>query len=94
MAVIDFIRVTQTGNYLWDFVWVVGGEHFRCSPVVFAAGSEDHLNISSKDAIKLRRVSQCRGKPCEVTEVDPGLIMALDRGMRFHAVKYLKPSTL
>ena len=49
MAPINFIHANHTGNALRDYVWEVDGAEFRCSPVVYAAGSEDHLNVSSRD---------------------------------------------
>ena len=78
MPGIDFIRVTQTGNCFWDHVWVIKGEHWRSCPVVLAKGSEDHLNVLSRDTTVLRRVTQCRGDVCK-KEDDPNLILALKR---------------
>ena len=60
-------------------MWVIDGEQFRSSPVVLAAGSRDHSNVSSRDTTTLRRVNQCRREPCSVPEVNPGLTMALYR---------------
>jgi hypothetical protein len=57
MPQIDFIRVSQTSNELWDHVWKINGEHWRCCPVVKAKGSGDHLNVSSRDTTVLRRVA-------------------------------------
>ena len=75
---IDFMRLTQTSNELWDHVWGINGEHWRCCPVVCAKGSEDHLNVSSRDTTVVRRVTQCQGDVGK-KEDDPSLRLALQR---------------
>ena len=54
MAAINFVRIAQSANPLNDYVWELDGEALRHSPVVYAPGSEDHLNKSSRDMVTLR----------------------------------------
>ena len=75
---IDFIRATQRSNVFWDHVWVINGEHWRCCSVVYAKGSEGHLNVSSRDTAVVRRVTHCQGDVGK-KEDDPSLRLALQR---------------
>ena len=79
MSSINFVRIYQTANPLRDYLYELNGEQFRFSPVVYASGSEEHLNQSSRDMVTLRRACLCNGHVPDVGETCPSIMLAMTR---------------